>query len=308
MSYESTIALIRRACGNDTLTKYIEKDFHENSFVNYYSKTTNKEYRILEWLFSRGAMHTNLGFGEYDVQIESIQNYCSSMKAKRVLEVGCGKGHCTLQLASKLSDVSFQGIDAVEKHVCVARKKADSKCTFVHANILSADASLDSKFNLVFGIESLCHMDSPTKTNAFMKCASQLMEGPGSRLIIIDGFRMSTFEALDSTQQQMMHLAESGFRIKAMPSKAQWIACANMHGFELERDEDWTMDALPFWRISRRIAHVLLWIPCLCRFLQAFEWTRESVSNIISGATVAGALECGAAEYGILVFRMLYNP
>ena len=101
-------------------------------------------------------------------------------------------------------------------------------------------------------------------------------------------------------------LAESGFRISAMPSKALWKKLAAAHGFVLIRELDLTHEALPFWVLGWRMARVVLLFPALVRPVMGLsEACRETAANLMSVATTAHAMrDRAAAEYGMLVFEL----
>ena len=62
-------------------------------------------------------------------------------------------------------------------------------------------------------------------------------------------------------------LAESGFRIRRMTSKATWQSLAAAAGLTLVCDADLTAEALAFWTQGWKVAHVLLaLLPWVLRF------------------------------------------
>jgi len=92
-----------------------------------------------------------------------------------------------------------------------------------------------------------------------------------------------------------MRLAECGFRIRRMPSKAEWVQEAKDVGLHLIRNVDLTSEALPFWTIGWRLARSIL---RLVPFVRVFGVT----DNLLSVTMTAHAMR-GAAEYGVLVFQ-----
>jgi len=46
---------------------------------------------------------------------------------------------------------------------------------------------------MIFGIESICYMDTPEKMDGFAQSCSALLK-QGGNLVIIDGFRSSDFD------------------------------------------------------------------------------------------------------------------
>ena len=233
------------------------------------------------------------------------------MEARQVLEVGCGRGHCTIYLAATMPDASFIGVDLVERQIKAA-ESASALANLRNASFRVADASTlratrtfaSGSFDLIFGCEALCHMDSESTAAAFMAEAAALLR-IGGRLVIVDGFRSATFDTCSAEQRTAMMLAESGFRISAMPSKALWKKLAAAQNFVLVRELDLSHEALPFWRLGWRVARVVLLVPHLIRFVMSVSVAcRETAANLMSVATTAHAMrDRGAAEYGLLVFE-----
>lgn len=191
---------------------------------------------------------------------------------KAVLEVGCGRGHCTLFLAGCAKDMMFHGIDMIPSHVraaslAMARGGYDN-ATFACVNVLTVDQqSLMRTFDIIFGCESLCHMDTPDKRTRFFDFVCERLR-PSGRLILIDGFRSPTYDVCAASRRTAMRSVERGFRIAHMPSKADWIRCATKYEpdpglesvpgarprFQPVRDVDLSHEALPYWERAGRWA------------------------------------------------------
>jgi cyclopropane fatty-acyl-phospholipid synthase-like methyltransferase len=230
------------------------------------------------------------------------------VQALHVLEIGCGQGACTLFLASLCPEVSFHGIDITPKHVGMAEKhRLAGKYGNAQFSVHDATAlgSLgEDTYDLVFGIEALCHLDTPVQRHAFLvQVYSKL--APGGRVVIIDGFRSPLFPHASHHQQAAMRYAETGFRINTMPSKKDWLDLALDLNFSVVEDRDLTSEVLPFWELGWRFAHFLLHFPAIFRWAHV---TRRGIAhtaaNCLAVATTAHALRNrAAAEYGMLVLQ-----
>jgi SAM-dependent methyltransferase len=307
--------------------------------IAYYTRTTDRDYRVLSWFMGQGGLHTSLaarppvGWSN-DRQVMYVANAIAAARAGadrhhhhrldtnaaafRVLEVGSGRGYCTLMLAGLFapsSDFEFHGVDLVQRHVDVARQDAvDHNYTNVH--FYQGDAAMTASFrprasfsaapfDIIFGVEALCHLDTTYSVRAFLvNAANHLAPGHG-RLVIIDGFRSETFPAAPADQQLAMRLAERAFGIKRMRPMSEWIEAAHSARLRLESLEDLTHQALPFWTLGWRFAHTLLrhapaWV---VRRLRATPYTAKSTDNLLAVATVAHAMRNrAAAVYGVMVF------
>lgn len=316
LSLAADLASLRRAFGQE-FDKELEKQFTFERVRTYYYHTTDRDYKLLR-LFCGEGQHTRLEMpspighqGGCTRQPMLVYAEARAIDAKRVLEAGCGRGHGSIVLAATMPEASFVGVDLVARQIEAAAGAAASanltNASFHVADatkLVASDFATPGSFDLIFGIEALCHMDSDATASSFMAQATALLR-VGGRLVIVDGFRSATFETCPPDQRVAMMLAESGFRIRAMPSKQLWKRLADSHGLVLVRDTDLSHEALPFWVLGWRVARVVLLFPALVRLVVHLSAAcRETAANLMSVSTTAHAMrERGAAEYGVLVFE-----
>ena len=298
--------------------------------IAYYTHTTDRDYRVLSWFMGQG-LHTSLTArlpvgSSNERQALYVANAIavaraltpsdSTAAATRVLEVGSGRGYCTLMLAgffTPSSDFEFHGVDLVKRHIDVARRDAAAH-NYTNVHFHQGDAAMTASFrpyastapfDIIFGVEALCHLDTPYSVRAFLTNAANHLAAGHGRLIIVDGFRSETFATAPANQQLAMRLAERAFAIKRMRPMSEWIEAAYSAGLRLESLEDLTHQALPFWTVGWRFAHALLrhapaWV---IRRLRATPYTAKSTDNLLAVATVAHAMRNrAAAVYGVMVF------
>lgn len=295
---------------------------------HYFEQTADRDYRWLEMLFGSGRMHTRLVNHPrtqpelvLDVFLSTGENEnAHEPRRRRVLEVGCGRGHCTLCLAQRLPEgVDFVGLDLVPCHIEDARRRcplldpsssSSTNVRFVVGDVLLDHTTLQQggPYDVIFGCESLCYMDTPRKARTFLRQAHRMLVPATGRLVIIDGFRSPSFATCPPDQRRAMRIAEEGFRIGhhnggGMPSKAAWRRWGEAAGFRVVRDVDLTEEARPFWNLGWRVAHTLLAVLPAWVFRRSIvkHWP-ETAANFQAVAMVAHALRGrGAAEYGMLV-------
>lgn len=276
----------------------------EHDVPAYYTGTTQRDYRLLE-LFIGPGMHTRLTLeapalhhAGNTAQMLFVLMEIAKTRAADVLEIGFGHGFCTLFLAALLPKVRFHGIDITKRHVELANRQKRPNTNFTHG-----DASVDLEhmgltFDVVFAVEALCHMDTPAKMQRVIAQAARCLR-PRGKLVIVDGFR-----AISSEGERALRLVETGFRIRRLPSKNDWIESAS-GTFRVVSNTDLTYAALPFWTMGWRVAHCILKFPYLVRWLRSCY--KQSAYNLLAVACVAHALHRGAAEYGVLVFERLVD-
>lgn len=294
------------------IDQVLRKEFVSQDVEVYYSDTMNKDYWLLEAILGPG-MHTRLMLKHpiihhagHTSQVAYVMSEIVASKARNVLEVGFGKGYCTFYLANMLPHCQFHGIDLVQRHVYTAQMACD-KGGYHNVTFHKGDATVftphnPNKYDLVFGVESLCHMDTIAKIQMFFKNMAGIINPQGGKLVIIDGFRSFHYDKATQDQQTAMQLTEKGFKINRMFSKMDWVHYAIEAGFHVTEDIDLTHEALPFWTTGWKLARwVFQYLPCLVR-----RWKdTPTASNLLSIATVAHALQNKAtAEYGILIFQL----
>ena len=279
-------------------------DFTLGDVMRYFHATTDLDYWLLEKIVGPG-MHTLLTPPPPGQRSNARQcEFMMPLIQGRVLEVGCGRGFCSMYMAGCFPQTQFVGVDVVDRHVEVASRMA---CDAGYQNVEFWKRDMlqswddDRCFGMIFGVESMCYMDTEGKRRLFMQRTAAKLEELGS-LVIIDGFRSDSFDTAPVDTQVAMCLAERGFRIKRIPSKSDWIRAAKAGGLRLVCDQPLTAEALPFWTLGWRIARSILHaFPYFSRWLVKAK--PETAANLLAVATTAYALKGGVAEYGMLVFR-----
>ena len=187
-----------------------------------------------------------------------------------VLEVGSGKGSNAVFLAATFKQTNFWGLDLLKEHVDYANNYAlVSKLSNVR--FIKGDAALPMPlpiaaltFDLIYGIEALCHLDSDEQLVAFLESAYKILK-PGGKIVVVDVYRSKSFESQPSDVQQAMNLAESGFRICRMASKDTWRTLGTSVGFKVIQDINLTPQAAGFWLLAWKVAQLLMLFPWLLK-------------------------------------------
>jgi len=88
------------------------------------------------------SMHTHLSLdGRWCDARQPMLVYAEIGKLvnpQRVLEVGCGRGHCTLLLAASACHIQFYGLDLLAEHATAAAEAA-TRCHLSNAHFLCGD-------------------------------------------------------------------------------------------------------------------------------------------------------------------------
>lgn len=109
---------------------------------------------------------------------------------KAVLDIACGTGGYTLELAQKGYNVTAVDLDEQMIVSLGAKAKKDGlSVRFLQANMLDLESKLTEKFNLAFCIgNSIVHLDNLLQIKEFLLSAKKLMENDGSLVIQIINF------------------------------------------------------------------------------------------------------------------------
>lgn len=285
----------------------------------YYASTTFRDYRLLALFTGCGAMHTDLVPAQ---KLPFAMHYLKQLfyvmmhmprdgSPANVLEIGFGKGSNAVFLnAVKPAGVKFFGVDVVPAHVrcaeaCAARAGFGDDDIAFHLGDASdlPPAIAANTYDLIFGIESFCNLDTDERVKAFLDFAAEHVR-VGGKIVIVDGFRADDFDARPANVRRAMELAESGFRLRRMPSKATWKRLS-ASAFVVREDIELTHEALPFWTKGWRLAHTILrFAPGLVRAYAKKGGVRtETFANLVSVSMTAYAMGLGSAEYGVLVLE-----
>lgn len=264
-------------------------------------------YTLLEYGVHSGGMHSSLYLGDNlprrEVQPALVLRKIVASGAKRVLELGCGRGFCSLYLRALLPGVEFTAVDCVDEHIQSARAAAVNDQPAFHVLDACDITSLDQDFDLVFAVESMCHLGTHKRLHKLGVALRKTLRRGGS-FVLIDGFRAADFAEASAARQAAMQAAEHAFHIERMFSRHEWAAVLNTHGLSVRDTRMLTAEVLPFWTKAWRCTRLLLHASAgLAVYARWSDRARMHVANILAGGVVAHALRGGAAaEYACVEF------
>lgn len=291
-----------------------------DSVSHYYSQTSFTDYRLLDWASGSEGMHTRLaspvGSPVGSPHLMWILGHAPA-SPQRILEVGMGKGDTLGVLSHVFPGASLQGIDLCEDHVRVASSRYNlPNLEFFHGPMEEFDRVIlgllpmftlendDDTIDLIYGVESHCHLDTPAKREQYVKTVVNALS-PGGRLIMVDGFRAAHHSSTPREAYEALETAGWAWGIDAWATVDEWVALATSYGLTCRVIQDLSPLALPFWTEGWRVAHCCSWgaLPLVAFFSRWFPSLKGSLKNWIATLSVAPALSEGACSYALLVFE-----
>ncbi len=274
----------------------VERKIDSAAVLEYYHQS-DRGYRLFH--SREGAMHVALNCDKefstegYLGQVELIAQRLRQLTTKDVLEVGCGVGYNSCNLAKQFPNSQFIGVDLSPEHVTNAQKEAGKmpNLSFEQGDFhrLRFD---DNSFDAVYAVECLCQGTDWQRAIA----EAQRVLRPNGRFIVIDCFRQSSLESYDAHLQLAARLVEKTMAVEEFAVVADWLRVAEESGFQvneqLDLSESISHNLARFYSLSRRFFKM----PLAARaFLKAFP--PRLIENAISGLLMPFTVGSGAHRY-----------
>jgi SAM-dependent methyltransferase len=300
--------------------------YTKNDVVQYYRSTTLRDYKLLILGTNSNAMHTELmstrklpyQTGTFHQLLYVVAHMNDKAHAGNILEVGPGKGANSIFLASLFPEARLVGLDLTPEHVSYAQNYAREarldNVRFVQGDSSNPPDSIfesihednedgSKLFDVIFGFETFCYLDTDEKMMGFLKFAKRALR-PGGKIVVVEPFRTEDFSTKNIQAQEIMNVMENAFRIRQCIPASTWQRMAEDAGLRFSTYIDLTESATSFWMASWRVCRLLLHaIPaCIIRAcLSSSPSAAESGCNLIGGVTLAYAICFGTFKYGVIV-------
>jgi len=196
----------------------------------------------------RGAMHMALNpdgrFHRrgYEAQALIVERHVRTLGARRVLEIGCGRGFNLLGLARRNPHVAFVGLDLTPWHVRSARLVAHRRRNLeIDEGDFHHLPYADGAFDLVFSVEAICHAADVYQVVEEVRRVLR----PGGRFVTIEPWRSAGFDTFEEEARNAVRLVETAFVLPDLQEFDRWLDRTTALGFEPIVSEDVTAAALP---------------------------------------------------------------
>ncbi len=167
-----------------------------------------------------------------DTIYKHIDPYIAALGVPRGLDAGCGYGGTAFRCL-KVHGGHWTGVTISEQQwryatgIAQARGIADA----IEFRLMSYDAPLPGRYNVIVCIESLIHSADPVATIGNLATALD----PGGRLIVADDMPV---EAVPASDHALLAEFKRAWRCPVAPTTASWIATAEAAGLHLLAQQD----------------------------------------------------------------------
>lgn len=230
----------------------------------------------------QGFMHMGLSYdGKYkkedlEEQATIVERYIKEIKAKKVLELGCGNGPNSAYLAKKHKGVSFIGVDLSKGKLL--RFKPISNYSQLNGDYHDLSRFQDESFDVVFAIETICHSTDKKKV---LEQVHRKLKKSGF-FIIFDFYAQKSVGQLTPDEKMAKKLAEKTWSVEEFETIDTFRNYVTHSNFSLVKEQDLTDAVLPS---MKRIEKMSLF--CFRRSFLAKGAIKilplDMVKNVISG-------------------------
>lgn len=275
----------------------------DSSAVLEYYRQSDRGYRLFH--SKEGAMHVALDRDDefstegYLGQVDLIAERLAPLDAKSALEVGCGVGYNSRNLAERFPECQFMGVDLSPQHVAAAKKEAGkvTNLKFEEGDFHQLQYECDA-FDTAFAVECLCQ---GTDWREAIREIHRVLR-PGGSFIVIDCFRQSQLSEYEDDVQLAARLVEKTMAVEEFAVLGDWLAVAKRVGFRVGEQVDLSNsishNLARFYSLSRRYFKM----PFAARvFLKAFP--PRLIENAISGMLMPFTVGSGAHHYYLLTLE-----
>ncbi len=248
----------------------------------------------------KGFMHMGISKGnryypeDLLTHLVIIQEYIKSLKANKVLEIGCGNGSNSIYLARNNPSVSFEGIDLSKKPMPQKIRNYSQRFGDYHH---LEDYKNDS-YDLIFVIEALCH--SNRKDIVLKEVRKKLRKG--GVFIIFDGYVRKPIDQLSDQETIAKKLTEKTMAVDSFEYIEAFNKTIQESGLKLIKKNDYSQQIMPTLKRFERQALIFFSHKIVTKTIKVF-LPSNLVKNSIAGLLMPILIEKGVACYYLHVLQ-----
>lgn len=194
----------------------------------------------------------------YRRQPRAVVKEMTDLGARKVLELGCGKGFNTLIAAKRVPEAQIIGVDLLESHLTSARKAA-KVADLANVSYEQADfnALPDSyrDMDVVFAVEALSYA---TDLDTVARAVAASLR-PGGRFVMFDIHALQDIDTLPPELAQATRLYEASVAVtRGFHPAGAWEAALTRAGLKVDPTIDLSRGIQPGLRRMQGMAAALL--------------------------------------------------
>jgi ubiquinone/menaquinone biosynthesis C-methylase UbiE len=264
------------------LDSLLQDKTDQQAVARYYRKS-DFFYNLIH---SRGGhyIHMGLSYGvifhkeDYEKQARFVGTFLTGT-SMRVLEVGAGRLANTRLLAKLFPQHQFTALDLPNRNFL--KNRVPANVTLVEGDYNDLSAFKDKPFDVVFGVETVCHAESKDRVIGEI---SKVLK-PGGKLILFDVYEAKPQEEMSDFEKRVSAITLAAMRVTA---KDQFIGnmtrYMDQHQFRDIDVTEMTQAIRPTLRNLDRVS---------CRYFahpQLIKTLRKFISEDVTMNSIAGWL------------------
>jgi len=223
-------------------TEYLVQENVNSEVVKDYYRSNKLSYRIfhnwgafLHMGISRDGVYKNLDLLE---QVKEVEKNMKSMDAKKVLELGAGRGANSFFLSMRNPNESFYALDFSTPPI---KKYLRNNLIFNFSDFHDLSIFEDNFFDIIFAIETVCHSSNKevVLSEAYRKLKKRGV------FIIFDGYLNKERNLLSEEQKKTCVLIEKGMAVNEFESLESFNRKIKKTGFTILQEENLSEHILP---------------------------------------------------------------
>lgn len=189
------------------------EDKTDNHAVARYYRKSDFFYNLIH---SHGGHYIHMGLSDgvifhkedFEKQARFVGTFLSGM-SMHVLEVGAGQLANTRLLAKLFPQHQFTALDLPDRNFL--KNRVPANVTLVEGDYNDLSAFQDKPFDVVFGVETVCHADSKERVIGEI---SKVLK-PGGKLILFDVYEAKPQEEMSDFQKRVSAITLAAMRVTA---------------------------------------------------------------------------------------------
>lgn len=195
------------------------QDKTDNQAIAKYYRKSDFFYNLIH---SHGGHYIHMGLSDdvifhkedFEKQARFVGEFLTGTSSMRILEVGAGRLANTRLLAKLFPQHQFTALDLPNRNFL--KNRVPDNVTLVEGDYNDLSAFKETPFDIVFGVETVCHADSKDRVISEI---SKVLK-PGGKLILFDIYEPKSHAEMTDFEKRTSAITMAAMRVTA---KDQYI-------------------------------------------------------------------------------------